>query len=102
VVTAIVEFFARLLEASKDLPGVRRDQKRKAILIAMLSEHFEWRRLATLARAVGASDEKTRELLISINARASTTGGDEAWGLIARVSATGTGQMDPLGQTDDR
>ena len=100
--TAIAEFFARLFEAVKGLPGVRRDQKRKAILRGMLDEQYEWRRIATLARAVGASEEKTRELLISIDARASTTGGDEAWGLIARVGTTGTREVDPAGRTEVR
>ena len=51
---------------------------------------FRWRKLATLARAIGASEEKTRELLIDIGARASTTAGPELWGLTSDVGAAGT------------
>lgn len=56
----------------------------------MLSDaSFEWRSLETLARAVGADESKTRDLLVSIRARASAGGGREVWGLIERVGQSG-------------
>ncbi len=51
---------------------------------------FEWRSIAILARSVGAPEEKVRELLISIGARASTGAGGELWGLTSRVGTAGT------------
>jgi hypothetical protein len=88
---AIVHFIERLLDSVKAVPGVIRDRKRKKILRAMLQEPtFEWRNLATLARSIGASQEKTRELLISIGARASAgSGNTEAWALTSRVGTEG-------------
>jgi hypothetical protein len=77
-----------LFEAVKGLPGLRRDQKRKQILRDMLEDpRYEWRSLTRLARASGTSEEKTRELLISIGARASAGRGEELWGLRTRVGS---------------
>jgi hypothetical protein len=92
MVGAIAEFAGRLLEAGKAVPGAVRDWKRKKILREMLKEPtYEWRNLTTLARSIGASEEKTRDLLISIGARASTSPGEsEHWGLISRVGSAGT------------
>ena len=90
MVGSILDALARLLEAAKGLPGLRRDQKRKSILRAMLEDpRFEWRSIETLARSVGAPEAKTRELLISIGARASAGGSSEVWGLMSRVGASG-------------
>jgi hypothetical protein len=90
-VSAIAGLFQALLEAAKGLPGLRRDQKRKAVLRSMLEDPaYNWRSLATLARSIGVSDDKTRELLVSIGARASTTGQGEVWGLTSRVGSSGT------------
>ena len=76
----------RLFEAGKGVPGLRRDQKRKQILRDMLEDpRYQWRSLARLARASGTSEEKTRELLVSIGARASGGRGEELWGLRTRV-----------------
>ena len=86
VVSTVID---RLFEAAQGIPGVRRDQKRKQILRDTLQDpRYEWRSIGTLARSIGASEEKTRELLVSIGARASTGSGPEVWGLISRV---GTG-----------
>ena len=91
MVSAIAELLGKLVEATKGLPGLRRDLKRKDLLRSMLEDPaYKWRSLETLARSVGASDDKTRELLISIGARASTAGGAEVWGLTTRVGASGT------------
>lgn len=76
----------RLFDAGKSLPGMRRDQKRKRNLRKMLSHpDYEWRSIEKLAATAGTSEERTRELLISIDARRSTGGGPEVWGLISRV-----------------
>ena len=86
IVSTVID---RLFEAGKGVPGLRRDQKRKRILRDMLEDtRYEWRSITTLARSVGTSEEKTRELLVSIGARASAGRGEEVWGLITRV---GTG-----------
>jgi hypothetical protein len=73
------------------VPAARRDEKRKAILRDTLGdERYTWRSIGTLSRLIGETDEdRTRDLLISIGARASTGSSDEEmWGLISRV---GTG-----------
>ena len=76
----------RLFEAGKAVPGLRRDQKRKTVLREMLSHpDYKWRGIGKLATAAGTSEERTRELLISLDARASTGSGSEVWGLISRV-----------------
>ena len=91
MIGALVELLGKLLGAAAQLPGLRRDQKRKALLREMLeAEAYDWRSIGTLARSIGASEEKTRELLISIGARASTGPGDEMWGMTSRVGRSGT------------
>jgi hypothetical protein len=78
----------RLFEAGQAVPGLRRDAKRKRILRDMLADpRYEWRGIATLARAAGTSEDKARELLVSIGARASTGSGQEVWALISRVGS---------------
>jgi hypothetical protein len=87
VIGALVDLAGKLLQG---VPGARRDQKRKALLRDMLAEEtYEWRTIGTLARSIGASEEKTRELLISIGARASAGPGEEMWGLAGRVGRSG-------------
>ena len=84
--SAIVELLGKLFGSVKELPGLRRDQKRKATLRDLLEDpKFRWRGIGTLARAVGASEDRTRDLLISIGARASVAEGEEVWGLRSRV-----------------
>ena len=72
------------------VPAARRDEKRKTILRDTLGdERYTWRSIGTLSRLIGADEDRTRDLLISIGARASTGGSEEEmWGLISRV---GTG-----------
>ena len=87
----ILDLLDRLIAGGKRVPGLRRDQKRMAILRAMLEDPaYEWRRIGTLSRAVGLPNEKTRDLLISIGARASVGGGNEMWALTSRVGMSGT------------
>jgi hypothetical protein len=96
LVSAIVELLGKLLAAGKALPGLRRDQKRKATLRDLLEERkHKWRSIATLARSVGASEERTRELLVSIGARASVGSEPEVWGLISRVGVAGVQHAQP-------
>jgi hypothetical protein len=86
IVSSILKLGEVLLNALRGLPGFRREQKRMAILRGMLEDpRYEWREIATLARAIGTSEEETRDLLISVDARASMGGGKEVWGLRARV-----------------
>jgi hypothetical protein len=91
VIGALTDLLRTLLGIGERLPGVRRDQKRKRLLRDMLEdERYEWRSIGTLARSIGASEDRTRELLISIGARASAGAGEEMWGLAERVGTTGT------------
>jgi hypothetical protein len=90
LIGAITDLLRALLGIGERLPGVRRDQRRKRLLRDMLTdETFEWRSIGTLARSVGTSEDKTRELLVSIGARASATPGEEMWGLAERVGTSG-------------
>jgi hypothetical protein len=90
VIGAITELLRALLGIGERLPGLRRDRRRKRLLRAMLEdETYAWRSIGTLARSIGASEDKTRELLISIGARASAGQGDEMWGLAERVGTSG-------------
>jgi hypothetical protein len=95
--SAIVELLGKLFGSIRDVPGLRRDQKRKATLRDLLEDpKFRWRRIGTLARAVGASEDRTRDLLVSIGARASVAGGEEVWGLRSRVEDADSGQPEPV------
>jgi hypothetical protein len=77
-----------LFKVGERIPGHRRDQKRKQILREMLEDpRYQWRSLATLARTIGTSEKKTKDLLISIGARASTGRGEELWGLRTRIGS---------------
>jgi hypothetical protein len=94
--SAIADLLGKLIDAAKGVPGLRRDQKRMRILRDMLGDPaYEWRSIATLARSIGASEESTRDLLISIGARASAGSGGELWGLTSRVGTTGTHTVRP-------
>jgi hypothetical protein len=73
-----------LFDVVKHLPGFRRDRKRQATLRAMLSGDRKWRSIRVLSGAIGADEEHTRDLLVSIGARRSA-GEKEVWGLISRV-----------------
>jgi hypothetical protein len=68
------------------------DALRRRHLREMLDEpNDEWRRLETLRRAVGASEDRTRDLLVQVGARGSVQrSGPEVWGLISRVGRAGS------------
>jgi hypothetical protein len=81
--SAIVNGLTKLVTA---LPNLFRTRKRKQILRPMLEDpRFKFRKLETLARATGMSEDDARHLLIDMGARASTARGAEAWGLRSRV-----------------
>ena len=62
---------------------------RKRLLKKLLEdEQFEWRRLSTLARATGTTEEECRRLLIEIGARGSLSEGEEMWALLSRKPIT--------------
>jgi hypothetical protein len=68
----------------KSRPQRRLDEHRQEMLKKMLEdERFpnRWRRLTTLARVVGASEETTKKLLIEVGARGSEKD-DSLWGLV--------------------
>jgi hypothetical protein len=78
VIGAITGLLRTLLGIGERLPGLRRDQRRKRLLREMFeAETFKWRSIGALARSIGATEDKTRELLISIAARASAAQGEE-------------------------
>ena len=90
MIGALTELLRALLGIGERLPGVSRDRKRKRLLRDMLEdEAYKWRSIGTLARSIGVSEDKTRELLISIGARASAAPGEEMWGLAERVGTSG-------------
>jgi hypothetical protein len=97
-----------IVDGIKAIPGVRQQRRQKRILRAMLEQDsHQWRKLSTLARAVGESgpegQERVQNLLLSIGARRSVRENpEELWGLISRVGASGvaSGDVDghgPLG-----
>lgn len=85
--STILELVGKLADAVKAVPAIRRNRNRKATLRKEL-EHpdFRWRSLSRLARAIGASEEDTRDLLNELGARGGTDkNGEEVWGLKSRV-----------------
>jgi hypothetical protein len=68
----------------KDKPSKTADEKRKQILLQMLThQKYKWRSFDRLKHVVGADDETTKRLLLEIGARASACG-KPIWGLITR------------------
>lgn len=59
------------------------DLAAKVILEEMLQGQKHWRTIKALSNVIGASPEKTRELLLEIGARGSEVN-PELWGLISR------------------
>jgi len=88
-VSAIFELLGKLLDVTKGLPGARRDAKRKATLRNQLEKdpRIKWMSISTLAGSIGASEEKTKELLNDIGARGSVGENKDMWGLKSRVDA---------------
>jgi hypothetical protein len=76
------------LPASEAPIGDAREQRKQILLRALRGEN-DWRRLDRLSRLVGLPDQETRDLLIEVGARASTSrrSSDELWGLISRVGS---------------
>jgi len=72
-----------------ELTGLSRRRKRKRILRQALQGEKPWRRLSTLAGLIGQDEQQTRDLLVEIGARRSSTPRPdrEMWALIARVGA---------------
>jgi hypothetical protein len=86
-VSAILELLGKVADAVKAVPALRRNRNRKATLRREL-EHpdFRWRSISRLARAIGASEQETRDLLNELGARGGTgKDGEEVWGLRSRV-----------------
>jgi hypothetical protein len=84
--SALLELFGRLVDVARSLPKARRDQKRKETLRELLSkEHIKWVSIETLAEAVGASEQDTKDLLTAIGARGSVGERKGMWALKSRV-----------------
>ena len=72
----------------------RYDAKVQAILREMLGGKLKWRRLDTLARVTGLTDQDVKDYLIELDARGSANNG-KLWGLIARNPVADAGENDP-------
>lgn len=73
-----------LLHCLKERAIAKRDEPRKNLLHEMLENpKHQWRTLDTLAHVIGADEKVTKNLLLSIGARASEDG-QSIWGLIKR------------------
>ena len=84
--SAIADLLGKVLDAGKGLPGLRRDEKRKDILREQLEEPNPlWCSLETLAGMIGSSEKRTRDLLISIDARGSRGKNKNMWALQSRL-----------------
>lgn len=71
-----------LLHWLQDRPRKLLDEGRKKLLLQMLRDtRFQWRKMATLSRVIGADEETTKRLLIEVGARGSEKD-DGLWGLI--------------------
>lgn len=68
----------------KEKAAARKDKARKDLLLKMLSDNaHEWRDLQTLQHVIGADEDTTKSLLISVGARASEDG-KPLWALISK------------------
>ena len=96
LVGAISELLGKLLEAVRELPGLRRNEKRKTILREALEEpNPVWCSLGTLSGVIGSSEKRTRELLISIGARGSRGSNKDMWALKSRIEGAKDEQGKP-------
>jgi hypothetical protein len=92
-----------IVDGIKSIPGALQRRRQKRILRRMLKQgSYQWRKLSTLARAVGESgpegQDRVRGLLLSIGARASVgESQEELWGLISRVGSSGAVSADEVG-----
>jgi hypothetical protein len=60
------------------------DSLRRARLRKLLTR-FTWRKIEYLSEAIGATDEKTTQLLLEIDARKSLTKGSTYWALVSKA-----------------
>lgn len=59
----------------KECTAAKKDKPAKDLLNEMLNHNdHTWRKLDTLSHVIGASEEKTRQLLLEVGARASEDG----------------------------
>jgi phosphopantetheine adenylyltransferase len=63
--------------------GSLNDARRKRLREMLEDKRFKWRKLQTLADAIGATPKETRELLVQLKCRPQEDNPDY-WGLIAR------------------
>lgn len=83
-----------VIHCVKSKPERELAKNRKQLLTTLL-QNKEWRRLSTLSKVIGATEEETKRLLISVGARGSENrrkDGEEIWGLISKH---------PLGEVQD-
>ncbi|MEK6679266.1 MAG: hypothetical protein AABY39_07605 [Nitrospirota bacterium] len=72
------------LHCLKERAAIKRDKPRKELLLEMLENpKYQWRKLKTLMHVIGADEEKTKDLLLKVGARASEDG-QPLWGLKKR------------------
>lgn len=72
------------LHCLKERAVAKRDEPRKKLLLQMLRDpQHSWRKLETLSHVIGADEETTKRLLLSIGARASKDG-QALWSLTER------------------
>lgn len=72
----------------------RYDAKVQAILREMLGGEHKWRRLETMARVTGLTEQDVKDYLIELDARGSANNG-QLWGLISRNPLSEAGKGDP-------
>lgn len=81
IATVSVSILSNCLQDRKEEKICR---PRKDMLISMLNHPtYSWRNLKTLSHVVGLDETETKNLLVSIGARASEDG-NETWALISR------------------
>lgn len=68
---------------SRQSPHPKFDAAVGSLLKEMLEKGPRWRKLETLSRVTGLSQEDTKEYLIELGARGSETG-EDLWGLVSR------------------
>ena len=72
----------------------RYDKAIEPILRDMLSGPLKWRKIETLARVTGLTEQDTKEYLVELGARGSANNG-KLWGLISRNPVSEAGENDP-------
>ncbi len=76
----------------KECSSAKREEPRKKLLLQMLENpRYQWRHIETLMHVIGTDEEATKNLLLTIDARASEDG-KPLWGLIKRNPLPGERQ----------